>query len=283
MRKKGIIIVSIAALLSSLYILVFASYCKLPNNLTTIYDMLTMKGASSKISKKLVATSKQVQEMNISYDETCVTIIGIVYGETLDEKALVTRADEMSYALSHEDDCSKVCTMSHINNATIEVATKDDEKIAIVQYDDGENSYIFNIKNQKDIGHNTYYELKITGIRNTVHLDQMKGHAQALFDKWHVETKETFYFKGVLSGERIAQYPFIKEQMMQHLDAVQTNAYVDDINESTCAYYAYCPYIASYYREQNGFKTNMQIAFHYDDVANQTEVIVAFPFYNEVF
>ena len=113
----------------------------------------------------------------------------------------------------------------------------------------------------------------------------MSIHANDLLEQWKIEAKKEFiFFEGTIDHSMAsAEKEKISQAIFDHLDAARTNYYVDSIEKSTCSYYGYCPYIDEYYKEENGYKTNMQIAFNDNEIVGQTEIRIAFPFYNEVF
>lgn len=264
MRKKYYWLVLGLGIICSIYILMLEAYSRIPAKL-------------SFIEKRL--------EDEITFDEIGILISGRCYGEALSQKELAEKANEMGRALSHQDTCSRFCKLEHGRVSNFEILPIDGGNLLRMEGEDTYCSYVFTIKNQKDIHQNSYYQFKLTGKEDAYHVDQLKAYANDLLDKWCSEkAKEFIYFAGDMTKLATANEKAILSQaIFDHLDAARTNFYADEVEKSTCSYYGYCPYIDDYYKEESGFKSNMQIAFNDNEIEGQTKVRVAFPFYNEVF
>lgn len=254
----------VSALLSATYIFAIDHYDTMPKQLTFLKDKLNME--------------------EVHYTEVGVELSGIVYDESLELMDLQNKQYEMAEQLAHTKECSKLCKVSHsdLSKKTIDMVNQ--VKQAEVENSDEGWQYTFTLKNQKDTHENSYYYLKIVGGEDMQRMDILRNRGYDQFKAWHINTKETIYFKGFISGilseEERKQ---LKDQLLQNLSAKETNSYQDDLNETTCAYYGYTSYIKGYMIEADGQKTNVQISFKYDEIRNETDIIIAFPFYNDPF
>lgn len=265
MYRKSTILIIIMALLSTTYILATAQYSEMPKKIEWLSERLTKVPA-------------------IHYTETGVRLKGTSYDEQLSQDELISRQNDMLQALSHEDECSRLCLTAHANIANVDFTQGQTSQLATINNKMDGSKYTFSLKNQKDIHYNSYYELDLLSDQHITHLDNWYSHAKDLMNKWDVTLKESIYFKGYVEGLLDDNQ---KEELVQEiynsLKACQTNYYEDDREETTCAYYAYTPYITDYYIESSGYKTNTQISFDYDELEETTQITIAFPFYNQVF
>lgn len=226
------------------------------------------------------------EKMNLEqleFIEIGVELSGIVYDEKLQAVDIENKIQQMKSVLEDVTLYSKIYEMGDANalrKTTYEDATQE----AIIEREDKNWQYTFSLKNQKDIHQNTYYNLKIVGGSDVRYIDQLRNKGYEQLEAWQVTPKETIYFKAIMPGA-LSQVESIqiKEKLFKNLEAKSTNAYQDDLVETTYAYYGYTPYIKDYIVEADGKKSNMQVAFKYDELQDQTELIIAFPFYNEPF
>ena len=264
MRKKVIIMIIVSALLSATYIFAIDHYDTMPKQLAFLKDKISIE--------------------DVHYTEVGVELSGIIYDEGLEFMDLQNKQYEMAEQLAHTNECSKLCQVTHsdLSKQTIDVASQ--VKKAEVENSGEGWQYIFTLKNQKDIHENSYYYLKITGAEDIQHMDILRNRGYDQFKAWHVKSKESIYFKGFMVGSLSEEERTqLKDQLLQNLNAKETNSYQDDLNETTCAYYGYTPYIKEHVVEVDGQKTNLQISFKYDETRNETDIIIAFPFYNDPF
>ena len=264
MRKKVIITMIVIALLSTTYIFAIDYYDNEPKKLAFLQQRLTLEG--------------------VDYTEVGVELSGILYDEKLEAMDLETKQYEMAQQLAHTKECSKLCMISHSDLSEKSIDMEAQIKKAELRDSGPGWAYHFTLKNQKDKHENSYYHLKIVGGEDISHIETLRNRGYNQFKAWHIKTKEAIYFKGFIVGnlseEKRNQ---IKEQLLQNLDGKETNVYRDDLNPSTCAYYGYTSHIKEYVTEADGQKSNVQISFKYDELRDQTDMIIAFPFYNEPF
>lgn len=264
MRKKATIIVLIAMMISVTYIFAIDCYNARPN----IIEWL----------------SQQIAQDDIEYTEVGIALTGKIYNESFSGIAVGNKLEEMQEALSHESDCSKLCKIVHPERGAIVMQVTEESRQGSLSAGVADLEYQFTVKNQKDIHDNSYYDFKMTGIKEITLLDALKDRAEDLLKSWGIKAKESIYFKGFTVGplteEERSQ---VRTNLFTNLKAKETNYYEDDLSQTTCAYYGYTPYINDYIKEENGNKTNVQLSFKYDELTNQTQVIIAFPFYNEPF
>lgn len=262
MRKKTILIIILTvAILSVSYIFALEVYDTIPNKL-------------EKLQEKVILPQ-------ITYDEIGVQLSGIQYEVPQSQETLKTMNEEMNTTLAHEIDCSKLCREPHVHLATTNI-NEEDQSLEIKSEDNGETwAYAFTLKNQKDVHYNMYYNLTITGNGDIKKLDTLRARGKMQLEEWGVEISESIYFKGIIQASLSKQEEtHIKDKIFQNLSVKDISYYEDDLNASTCAYYGYTPWIKEYVKENSHEKSNVQVAFNYNDELHQTEVIIAFPFYN---
>lgn len=264
MRKKVIITIIVMALLSVTYIFAIDRYDTMPEKLVFLKEMLSIE--------------------EVSYTEVGVLLEGVVYDEKLDLRDLQNKQDEIAMQLAHTSDCSKLCKISHSDLSRKAIDIGEHVKQGEVEWSSDLWQYTFTLKNQEDIHENSYYNLKIIGGADMKQLDVLRNRGYEQFKEWEVKAKETIYFKGFTTGMLTeVERSQIKDQLLENLAAKETGYYEDDLTQTTCAYYGYTPHIKAYTVDAEGQKTNVQISFKYDDIGNHTDIIIAFPFYNEPF
>lgn len=263
-RTKAITVLVIVMLMSVTYIFAIDEYDTKPQQLKWLQE--------------------KVSEESIQYNEVGIELKGIIYNEVLDKQDIHNKLDEMNKALAHESICSKLCQMTHDSNGKKQLQEGEKGIAGSVQVRDENWQYDFHLKNQKDVHYNSYYDLKITGNGVIEHLEGLRSRGRDLLETFKVHSKESIYFKGIIK-EKLSKEE--REQLVKalllNLEAQATNYYEDDLSKTTCAYYGYTHHIKDYIKERDGQKTNVQISFKYNEQERCTEVIVAFPFYNEPF
>lgn len=264
MNRRNIIIITVIMILCTTYIFGFEYYDRMPD--------------------KVQQLSEQISIPELKVTEVGVELSGIYYGEKLELQNLMIRQNEVLEALAHEVDCSKLCQVFHYIPATTSIEEKENQIKVTAANKSDDTPYYLMIKNQKDKGYNTYYDLKLTGMSSLAQLDMRRSRAKELLKSWKVKPKESIYFKGEIEGELLDEERLtIAETLLKQLKGKMTNTYQDDRNNETVAYYGYTKEIADYIEESNGVKTNIQISFIYSETARNTECIIAFPFYNAPF
>ena len=254
----------ISAILSVTYIFAMDRYETMPRQLAFLKDKISIE--------------------EVHYTEVGVELSGIIYNEKMGLMDLQNKQYEMAEQLAHTNECLEPCQVAHsdLSKKTLDM-TSQIKKVELANSGEGWQ-YEFTLKNQKDIHENSYYYLKITGEEDIQHMDILRSRGYDQFKAWGVKSKESIYFKGfrmgLLSKEERNQ---LKDQLLQNLSAKETSSYQDDLNETTCAYYGYTPYVKDHVVEADGQKTNVQISFKYDETRHETDIIIAFPFYNDPF
>lgn len=220
----------------------------------------------------------------IHYIEVGVALSGIVYDEKLQSVDLEKKTEEIACILEEASTYTRSYGISDSKLSKSRTSLIDTTEVATVENSGEDWRYTFSVKNQKDIHQNTYYDLKIVGGSEVEYIDQLRNRGYEQFKMWQVTPKETIYFKGFIPGALSKTDSIqIKDRLFHRLDAKETNFYQDDLIETTYAYYGYTPYIKAYIVEADGQKSNMQISFKYNELQDQTELIIAFPFYNQPF
>lgn len=263
-QKRAIIILILAMLMSITYIFAIDAYDSMPQQIKWLNEKIYLE--------------------EVNYNEIGIELKGIKYNEILTPEEVAGRQEEMIQNLSHEPDCSKLCQIHHIADSSKALSVEEGSIVAETMKSGLNGNYEFTIKNQQDIHRNTYYDLKIKGSHNIEKLDTLRNWGRMTLEKWKVSIEETIYFKGSMAGtlDKVEREE-LQREVFTNLKAKDTNFYEDDLCETTCAYYGYTSHIKAFIEEENGQKTNVQMSFKYDELTDSTEVIVAFPFYNEPF
>ena len=257
-------LISIIVVFSMSYIFAIEWYDQMPNQIAQLFEKVSLK--------------------EIKYNEIGIELSGIQYENELTSEALKDMNSKMVANLAHQSNCSKLCQVTHNHLVTTFFEEEDTSRWVQTNENEEEWNYTFSIKNQQDIHYNTYYNLKIKGYKDIERLDMLTSRGRNQFKEWHVNTKESIYFKGEIPGKCSSiEVKEISDRLFEALNAKHTNYYEDDLIDSTCVYYGYTSYFKDYIKETDGDKTNMQVGFKYNDELNCTEVIVAFPFYNMPF
>ncbi len=143
------------------------------------------------------------------------------------------------------------------------------------------STYKLAIKGEERSPNTTTYNMQIQGLQDIAGIDNMRNKAISLFKEWDTNPKETISFIGYISGQLCrGEKQNYKAQLLKSLNSKLVDYYQDDYNPTTEAYYGYTPMIQEYTRTAQGDKVNVQITFTYNEVTKQTQVIIAFPFYN---
>lgn len=232
---------------------------------------------------KLQQIMSKVSLENIQYEDIGVQFTAIEYDQELNRNQLKVMGEEMASTLALDTACSNMCTLQHTSMATT-IIDEEEDCIKSQIHESGEGwAYELKLKNQQDIHHNTYYELSIHG-QDIEKLDSLRNRGMNQLNKWGLNISEGIYFKGSIEG-KLSDKEQIEymEQLFDHLHAKSTSYYEDDLTDSTRVYYGYTPLFKESIKDANGNKTNMQVGFKYNDELNQSEMIIAFPFYNEPF
>lgn len=264
MNRRNIIIVAVIMMVCTTYIFGFEYYDRMPD--------------------KIQSLNEQISASGLGVMEVGVELSGIYYGEQLETEQLVMRQNDMLGALAHEEGCSKLCQVLHYLPATTHIEELENQIKVTADSPSNDGAYQVMMKNQKDKGYNTYYDIKLTGSDGLAQLDMRRSRAKAFLQSLKVTPRESIYFKGEIEGALLEEEGLSMAQtVLKNLKGKQTNTYKDDRNEGTVAYYGYTKEISDYIEEANGARTNIQISFIYNETTDKTEWIIAFPFYNAPF
>ena len=271
-------------------------FMKIRNHIIILITMIVSAGYIFGIDyydtkeTKIQEIYKDIALPGIVYRNINIELNGIKEGEQLDARAMADKQNQTIMELSHLGSCSKLCTQIHKSNVYTEVIKEKDTLGILVTSKDAEPSYTALIKNQKDIGYNTYYRIKIQGIQGIQDIqgiskaDNLRNRSYHLFEKWHVKPKESIAFTGTMAGKlTTSQRKEWIKTLFKALKASQRGYYLDDYSKDTEAYYGYTKAIKDYFIDNNGKKTNLHISFSYNEYEHTTQMIIAFPFYNEPF
>ena len=206
---------------------------------------------------------------------------GIKSGEKLNEQELTKRQIECVKALAHLDTCSKLCTQEHENNAQSEYI-KDPNGFGVRIFGTNQNTvYEVVIKVQE---RESCYRIKMQGSDNIEAMDNLRNRAVSLFERWGINPQENLSFIGEAEGKfsTIQRKEYVAD-LFNTLKADYRGYYQDDFGKDTEAYYGYSKEIKEYIIGSGGKKNNVQIGFSYNEQDDYTQIIAAFPFYNEPF
>ena len=237
--------------------------------------------------RKQIQTAKLYEKIalpDITYTEINLSLKGMKEKQKLDKKAIALKHSQSLEQLSHQAHCSKLCTGLHPINCQSQFIEEGENLTIVIAGQDSKTPYTLSMKTQKDLEYNTYYNMEITGLKDIVQIDHLRNRTLLLFEKWGVKPKESLAFKGIISGSLDqGQRKAMAEEMLLRLGGKATGYYGDDHNETTEAYYGYTQGIKEYILANDHEKTNIQVSFSYNEVAGVTQVVIAFPFYNEPF
>jgi hypothetical protein len=220
----------------------------------------------------------------ITYSGIDIELSGIKYGQILNAREIALRQSRSINALSHTFDCSKLCTQIHINDIDTDLIREQNTLGILAESKNAGTPFNVSIKTQKDIGYNTYYKIKIQGKQDISQLDNLRSRSKSLLSDWNVRPKERIYFTGKITGQMSSsQREDYVRHLLKNLNASETDHYQDDYSEGAEAYYGYTKDFKEYILGEKGKKTNIQISFSYNEYDGSTQVIIAFPFYNEPF
>lgn len=266
------IIVGLMGVLSAIYIIYLQIRGQVPN---------TLKVLSERV---LEGEEQLVKDEQITHGNLMITMSGSQEKSNLMVGEMINKAHEMQKALSHHPDCTLICQEKHEETGKIQfIPVENGLQVKL----EGENNgchYIFLITSERQWQQKASYSLKLMGNTCNRGYDQLRAYALQLYRKWHIPVKEYTVFSNTIKGKKVErEVEEIAKQLFQALNAVKTEEYRDNEIATTCSYYGYCPYVASYYKDELGHRSNMQIVFTYDEIRNNTKLKIAFPFYNEPF
>lgn len=259
---KRYLAVLITLVLSITYMVAIDMYDKPPTQVSKLYKAINIEG--------------------ITYEQIEVNIKGVTENERTSIEEIMEKENSCNEALSHTKECSKLCTIEHPLLGEIEVLAEEDYASATMNNTQNMSTYTLTIRNEERNPDTTIYNMKIQGLQDIGTIDYMRSRSIDLFKEWDTNPKETISFVGYIEGAPdLAQRENYKTQILKSLQGKFVEYYQDDYNSTTEAYYGYTPLIKDYTTTATGTRTNTQITFTYNEILNNTQVIVAFPFYND--
>lgn len=264
MRINSRMIILITLLLSTSYIFGIEYYEKEEQEISRLYELVSLP--------------------DITYKEVSIEISGIKEGEVLDTKAILDKQNKFVEELAHDENCSKLCRITHANTAHMGFTSEEGALGAVAEEEKPATSYALSIKNRQDIGYNSYYKIKLQGLQNIKELDHLRATSTSVLNDWKVKYKENIYFTGTIEGfvDKDERKVYM-EALFKALEGESTSYYQDDVSQDVEAYYGYTPKVTEYIIDAKGQRSNTQISFSYNEDLGVTHLIVAFPFYNEPF
>lgn len=227
---------------------------------------------------------KAVSIADIIYEQIQIDIKGTTEDKEPTIEEVIEKEQQCNKTLSHTKECSKLCVIEHPVLADIEILTQDSYVSATSSHTQDMSTYSLNIRNTERNPETTIYNMKIQGLQDVDTIDHMRNRSIDLFKEWNITPNETISFIGYIDGKlESAQKETYKTQLLKSLQGKFVDHYQDDYNQTTEAYYGYTPLIKDYTTTQTGQKTNTQITFTYNELLNQTQIIIAFPFYNNLY
>nr|WP_302599190.1 YwmB family TATA-box binding protein [uncultured Cellulosilyticum sp.] len=255
----GIILV---AILSIAYIFTLDTYDRGETQVAKLYKAVSVKG--------------------INYEQIEVNVKGVTENRQLPIEEVMAKEKACNDVLSHTKECSKLCAIIHPVNGEVEVLAQDDYISATTSNTQDMSTYTLTIKSEERNPDTTVYNMKIQGLQDVATIDNMRNKSIDLFKEWDTNPNETISFVGYIDGQLdTAQKQNYKTQIFKSLNGRFVTYYQDDYNPTTQAYYGYTPLVKEYTTTTQGTKTNTQVTFTYNEILDQTQVIIAFPFYNQ--
>lgn len=259
---KRYVAMMITFVLSIIYIVALDAYDQSPRQVAKLYKAISIEG--------------------INYEQVEVNVKGVTENDEIPIEEVMAKENQCNEALSHTKDCSKLCAITHPILGEVEVFAKEDYVKATTSNTQDMSTYTLTIKNEERNPDTTIYNMKIQGLQDMGTIDYMRNKSIDLFKEWDTNPKETISFVGYVDGQMsLAQKENCKTQILKSLNGRFVDYYQDDYNISTEAYYGYTPLVKEYTTTSKGAKSNTQITFAYNEVLDATQVIVAFPFYND--
>lgn len=232
---------------------------------------------------QLKAVFHKIEDEQIQYKEIGVILNGISYNNPLTNEELSVINKEIIDNLSHDLECHTHCSKEHDVPRSTVVENEIDVKQMWSYLNEDKWNVEVNIKNQEDKNFNTYLTIKSSGTDISM-LDMLRNRALSSYKDLKMTPKETIYFKGEIRDKLTEDtMETLAHQLLEQLEAKKTNVYIDDLMPTTRVYYGYTKAFKGEVIEQSGEKSNVQVGFKYNEELNKTEVIIAFPFYNEPF
>ena len=114
---------------------------------------------------------------------------------------------------------------------------------------------------------------------------EMAEELISLYKQYDINSiQESIVIKGVvarqLSKEERSCYA---QAILRNLKAKQMGYYREAYAKNSEIYYGFTPKIKVHMYDANQKKNNLQISFQYNETLKVTEIVVAIPFYNEIF
>ncbi|PHV69850.1 hypothetical protein CS063_13505 [Sporanaerobium hydrogeniformans] len=264
MRLSHCKVILLTLLLSTTYILGIDLYDQKANTLGTLYEAVQLPG--------------------LTYNQIEVSFSGINEGQVASLKDFVQKGAEAITAFSHGEECSKLCTQLHDNDAQTSLG-KEDSAIKVHVEDEQKHSlYELELKANKKTPTTSFYVLKLHGTEDIGQLELWRQAAFKLYDKWRVSPSEYISFKGCLQGTlSVSEQEVWANTVMKNLHGEITDTYIPTDREDMVTYYGYTKDYKDFIRDHRGQKANTQISFIYNEEEDSTTCMIAFPFYNEPF
>ena len=267
MRRKHIIAILATMILSTTCILG-----------VSLYDT-----KNTTVSKLYKAVSSL--DMDISKTEVHFNLLS--EGEKITEEELYDMNHTFSEILSHDKECSKFCTQSHTHVVSSSMWQEKDMLHLKITSNRSKPAFIMDIQSTKSTPEKLVATMQIEGNAQEEEIreiDNIRELTWKVYKRLKKAPKESIIFHASinkkLSEGEMERYA---HQLFKALNAQTRQIYQDDLNETTAAFYGYTKAFSQYIFDNKGKKSNLQIAFSYDEIKNTTFVVIAFPFYNEVF
>ena len=267
MRKKHSIMIVITMILSTTCILGVSLYDTKSETVTRIYQA--------------------VNNLQINITQAEVNFSLVKEGDKLTEDELYAMNTEFSEILSHNEACSKFCSQIHGHTVSSSMWQEENSfNLQLISYSNTPK-FVMNIKSQAQNNFKTTAKMHIEGyghVEEIQKIDNIRELTWRVYKKLNKTPKENLIFHAYvnkkLNREEMQQYA---AKLYESLEAKPRHFYQDDLNQTTAAFYGYTKEFNQYVLDEKGEKSNIQIGFSYDEIRDKTYIVIAFPFYNEVF
>lgn len=262
MSIKQRLIVFLTIIVSATYIFAIDIYDKKENEISKLYEAISLP--------------------EINYNEIKVKFSAVTEDKQLYVSDLAVLHHNYVEEMSHGTECSRLCAVDHGDLSSSDTQLAEAEMNMVTSGINSDVKYQFSTTNREVIGFNTYYKVDISGKDQVDQIDVLRSRTRRFLKACNVEPKESIYFLGTIEGkvEKRAEYVV---NLLNRLDGKFTSYYQDDINSDVEAFYGYTPLVKESVLDGQGKETNTQITFIYNEEEDQTQIIIAFPFYNDPF
>ncbi len=264
MKKNHYTIILLTLILSTTYILGIDYYDKKDSTLSQLYKAISLP--------------------DFTYDTISISLSGVKTGKVTTLAEFVEKGAEAITAFSHKEDCSRLCTQLHENEAQTYFSEEGGQIEVGVTEEKQKSNYKLKFKTSKKAPTTSQYCFEL---RSQGNLDQLEGWWQAshkLYEEWGIKAKEHISFEGSFKEQLTKEEEQALAQLIiKQLKGELGTSYSSIERPDMMTYYGYTKLYKGYIQESFNKRSNIQISFIYNEATNETRYLIAFPFYNESF